>query len=604
MSLLSPILMQPWAERLGWTLVHFLWQGTLIATLYGVVRTFQASTGTARFRYALACVTLLAMVIAPIVTFILSASPESPQPEGRIAGAIVSFGGNSGANWLVPITAGALRIWRYRTSWIALVWCMGVAAFCARLAGGWILASRIRRSTLPVPEEWQRSFATLHRRLRISPRVRLVASSYVSVPVVVGWLRPIVLAPLYAFAGMERPLIEALFAHELAHIRRRDYLVNLLQGFVEAALFYHPAVWWISGHIRRERELCCDDIAASACGDTLVYVRALTELAAFRLPRSYPALAANDGSLTERIARLLGMADIAGVANPSVRTVPAGPVLAITAAALLVVLLATAGRGYSQIAVLPAVSLPAFEAASIRPSDPDSQLKIDFAAGGRLIVTHATLRFLIKIAYDISDDQIAGGPSWINDRRFDVQAKPASATGGDPQAMTKEQILTFHEPIRLRLQRLLADRFQLGLRKESKPMPVFALIVGAKGPRLKTDSSPGDIEMKTGSGRGLLAATRVDMPALAHFLSEGQVGRPVTDMTGLTGKFDFRLEWTPDPTLNPLSSNSAANQPNPADSGGVSIFTALQQQLGLKLEPRTSPSDYLVVTRAELPSEN
>ncbi len=604
MNFLSPILMQPWVERLGWSLVHFLWQGSVIAALYALVRTLRGRNGTAGFRHALACAALFAMVVAPIVTFIVSGSPESPRPEGRISGAIVSFGafgGYSGVDWLVPVTAGALRIWRYRTaSWIALAWSIGVIAFCARLAGGCVLASRIRCSTLPVPEEWARSFATLRQRLHIPPRVRLVVAPSVTVPVVVGWLRPIVLAPLYAFAGMERPLIEALFAHELAHILRRDYLVNLLQGVVEAVLFYHPAVWWISGHIRLERECCCDDIAATACGDTLVYVRALTELEAFRLPPPHPALAASGGSLTERIARLLGMK---GIPTTSSRMVSAGPVVAI-AAVLLAVLLATTARGYSQISVVPAATLPAFEVASIRPSDPDSQLKIEFAAGGRLIVTHATLRFIIKIAYDIYDDQHTGGPSWIGDKRFDVQAMPAAASGGDPQTMTKEQILVFHEPIRLRLQRLLADRFQLGLRKDSKPMPVFALIVAAKGAKLKTDSSPGDMEMKTGSGRGVLTATRADMQALAHFLSEGQVGRPVEDMTGITGKVDFRLEWTPDPALNPLSSNGAANPQTAPDSGGVSIFTALQNQLGLKLDPRTSPSDYLVVTRAELPSEN
>jgi uncharacterized protein (TIGR03435 family) len=240
---------------------------------------------------------------------------------------------------------------------------------------------------------------------------------------------------------------------------------------------------------------------------------------------------------------------------------------------------------------------PSFEVASIKPSDPDSQLKIDYAAGGRLIVTHATLRFLIKIAYDISDDQITGGPGWINSTRFDVQAKPAAPIAGDPQTMTKDQLLMFHAPTRLRLQKLLADRFQLEMRKESKPMPIFALVVAQAGPKMKLDSSPGDAELKTGDGRGVLTATRVGMSALAGFLNEGQTGRPVTDMTGLTGKFDFRLEWTPDPSLGGAPAA-------PADPGGISIFTALQQQLGLRLDPRTGASDYFVVTRAELPSAN
>ena len=246
---------------------------------------------------------------------------------------------------------------------------------------------------------------------------------------------------------------------------------------------------------------------------------------------------------------------------------------------------------------------PAFEVATIKPSDPESQLKIDFAAGGRLFVTHATLRFLIKIAYDISDDQLAGGPGWINSTRFEVQGKPATPTGGDPQNMTNDQILLFHEPIRLRLQRLLADRFHLELRRESKPMPIFALVAAKNGPKMKRSSGTGNPELKTGSGRGLLTATRVDMATLAKFLSEGQTGRPVVDGSGLPGRFDFKLDWTPDPSLNPLQANAGGVSAG-ADAGGISIFTALQQQLGLRLEARNGASDYFVVTRAELPSAN
>lgn len=230
---------------------------------------------------------------------------------------------------------------------------------------------------------------------------------------------------------------------------------------------------------------------------------------------------------------------------------------------------------------------PSFEVASIKPSDPDTPLKVDFAAGGRLVVTHATLRFLIKIAYDIGDDQLSGGPGWINSTRFDVQGKPPNATGTNPET-------------HLRLQKLLADRFGLEMRRESKPMPVFALVVAKGGPKMKRDSNPGDAELKTGNGRGVLTATRVDMPALVRFLSDGQTGRPVTDMTGLTGKYDFRLEWTPDASLGGAQAAPAV----PADPGGISIFTAVQQQLGLRLEPRAGASDYFVVTRAELPSAN
>lgn len=240
-----------------------------------------------------------------------------------------------------------------------------------------------------------------------------------------------------------------------------------------------------------------------------------------------------------------------------------------------------------------------FEVASIKPSEPNGQLKVDFAPGGRLIVEHATLRFLIKIACDVSDDQITGGPAWVGSKRFDIQAKPDKQVPGDPAKMTEEQLLLFHQPTRLRLQRLLAERFGLELRKESKPMPIFALTVAKSGVKMKRDSATGDPVLKS-TGGGVLEAIHADMDTVARFLSEGQTGRPVVNMTGLSGGFDFRLEWTPDASLSP----SDAADSTAGNLGGLSIFTVLQQDLGLKLEARTASAVSLVVTRSEVPAGN
>jgi hypothetical protein len=136
-------------------------------------------------------------------------------------------------------------------------------------------------------------------------RVRLLVSPRVDAPAVLGWLRPVILAPVAALSGLSPDHIEALLAHELAHIRRNDYLINLLQSVVETLLFYHPAVWWISRQIRTERELCCDDLAVALTTDVLTYAQALAELEAGRPSRLRTAVAGTDGSLSRRIARLL-----------------------------------------------------------------------------------------------------------------------------------------------------------------------------------------------------------------------------------------------------------------------------------------------------------
>ena len=163
--------------------------------------------------------------------------------------------------------------------WVVAVWLAGAMVFWLRLIGGWIFAERLRSSLVrPAPREWQQALDRLKNRIRVSRPVRLLVSSLVQAPAVVGWLRPVVLVPVGALAGLPPEQIEALLLHELAHIRRHDYLVNIVQSAIEALLFYHPAVWWVSGHIRAERELCCDDMAVSVSGDAVTYARALAEL--------------------------------------------------------------------------------------------------------------------------------------------------------------------------------------------------------------------------------------------------------------------------------------------------------------------------------------
>jgi hypothetical protein len=181
-----------------------------------------------------------------------------------------------------------------------------VTACSVRLAAGWISAARLRSShNRPPSEEWQHALQRLIERMRVGRPVRLLVSDRVESLSVMGWLRPVILAPLGLLTGLASDHVEALLAHELAHVRRHDYLVNLLQGIAESLLFYHPAVWWLSGQIRAEREHCCDDLAVAASGDVLTYARALAELESARPAHFKAALAANDGSLVRRIRRLI-----------------------------------------------------------------------------------------------------------------------------------------------------------------------------------------------------------------------------------------------------------------------------------------------------------
>ena len=189
-----------------------------------------------------------------------------------------------------------------------VAWLAGVTVLSARLCAGWLFLQRLRlRATQPVAAAWEAALRRLAARLRVSRPVRLVESTLVEVPSVVGWLRPVILLPASMLGGLTLGELEALLAHELAHIRRHDYLVNLVQTALETLLFYHPAVWWASRAIRHEREACCDDIAAAACGDRLHYARALAHMEELRVASPRLAVAASGGSLAHRIARLLGV---------------------------------------------------------------------------------------------------------------------------------------------------------------------------------------------------------------------------------------------------------------------------------------------------------
>jgi beta-lactamase regulating signal transducer with metallopeptidase domain len=187
------------------------------------------------------------------------------------------------------------------------VWLAGVALFSLRSAGGFFVLARMRqRESLPVASEVQEVCMALQRRLGLNLVIRYAQCQWLHAPAVIGWFRPIVFLPLTALTGLSEAQLQAVIAHELAHIRRLDSLVNAFQVMVETLLFYHPAVWWLNKRIRVERENCCDDVAIALCGNAVDYARALTLMAEWRVAPSF-AMAANRGPLSARIGRLLGI---------------------------------------------------------------------------------------------------------------------------------------------------------------------------------------------------------------------------------------------------------------------------------------------------------
>ena len=308
-EVLSPALVR----GVGFALLHSLWQGGALALL--LAGALPLLRRRAEVRYALAAGALGALLLAVGLTLGYYYSQYSPAPAASAVVAVPSarvlaFQENELTQPVVPTPAQRVE------PYLPLVvgaWLLGLVVLSGRLAGGLLHAGRLRRTGQPLGPEWQQRLAALAARAGLRRPVALLESARVAGPLVLGHLRPAILLPLGAVAGLPPSLLEALLAHELAHVVRRDYLLNLGLAVVEVLFFYHPAVWFMAGCLRAERENCCDDQAAALCGgDRLRVARALAELAELTAaPLAAPRLAlaaagsSGRGGLLARVRRLV-----------------------------------------------------------------------------------------------------------------------------------------------------------------------------------------------------------------------------------------------------------------------------------------------------------
>jgi bla regulator protein blaR1 len=300
---ISPELLQ----ALGWTLLHFVWQGAALAGLFGVANTIcrQATT-----RYALAVIALVLMIAAPVITFTALVQQKDPAVRYGARGTSASAAKPvQGVSVTARPSAPEPETSASEPAVILFVeaWFLGVVLLSLRTAGGLFVIERMRRIKMkPVGRELYLKCIALQLKMGFERVIRYCECDCLDAPAAFGWIRPVVLLPVRALSGLTEDQIEAVIAHELAHIRRLDCFVNLFQIGVETLLFYHPAVWWVSQRIRIEREHCCDDEAVALCGDVVTYARALALMEEWRTAPSL-MMAANRSPLSQRVVRLLGL---------------------------------------------------------------------------------------------------------------------------------------------------------------------------------------------------------------------------------------------------------------------------------------------------------
>jgi TonB family protein len=293
MDFLNTVINSPVFNSLSMTLIHFVWQGTVLALFLGAALKL-ISNKYSNLRYNLSILTLILCLIAPCITYFLvyntqltpsSALVESTNIIPKLELSFISY---------LPL--------------LSIVWLMGVSYLSIGYCKALLSIYKLPKTQVSEPEQWLNElFISIKQSLYVSQNVRLLVSKLVEVPMVIGWLKPVILVPVNMVSGLSNEQLKLLIAHELAHVKRYDYFINLIQSLVEVFLFYHPAVKWISKQIRIDREYCCDDIAVKNQNVKIDYAKALLNAEELR-PNTIPlmAMAATGGDLKSRVSRVVG----------------------------------------------------------------------------------------------------------------------------------------------------------------------------------------------------------------------------------------------------------------------------------------------------------
>ncbi|MEM8909915.1 MAG: M56 family metallopeptidase, partial [Bacteroidota bacterium] len=280
MDFLSHYISEPLIHALGWTVLHSLWQGSLVAIVMALILS-NLQKKSARLRYEIASLSLFLVFILSLSTFILlyeSAEQQAAQafyPEESFLLMQLEVQ----TSFFQDSLQRGVEYFNQSLPLIVTFWLVGALFFAMRLLGGLAYVQHLKYNDNELlPDFWQDQMRRLARQLRMKQHIELLESRLVTVPMVIGFFKPVILLPLGAINSLTEKEVEAILAHELAHIARYDFLLNIVLSLIEVLFYYHPAVWWISANVRLERENCCDDVAVQLCGNSLVYAQALVSL--------------------------------------------------------------------------------------------------------------------------------------------------------------------------------------------------------------------------------------------------------------------------------------------------------------------------------------
>ncbi len=464
------------------------------------------------------------------------------------------------------------------TTVLAAFWLAGALSVLLRWLWHWYAIRRTMRTAVNVPADLG------IRVLSVPARIE---------PGIFGLFRPVLLVPASLMNELTPEQFDAIMAHERRHIACRDNLTAALHMCVEALVWFHPLVWWIGSRLMEERERDCDEAVLRSGSRARDYARGIVSVCRQYTESPLACTAGISGAdLKKRIREIMSWR---GSLPVSLRR------KAVLAAAAAVAVSLPFFIGLTKAQSLPPAPQYTYEVVSIHKTPP-GQTNVHIGPGpqGGLRTENTSVMVLIAFAYSIQNYQIVGAPGWASSERFDVMFTPDKTEINPGPGMDPKDFEGYVHRNGQRLQAVLRDRFGLVLRTETRELPIYGLIQAPRGNKLSlnADEKSGVPSIQT-NGNRQITASNATMEMLAEQLSM-ELQRPVQDETGLKGRYNLKLEWAPEPDISPDHVAAGANNSLP----GVSIFTAITEQLGLKLEAKKGPVPVYVVEKIERPTEN
>lgn len=559
-----------------WTpLANHVWQSTLFAGAAGLLTlVFRRNRAAVRHGLWLAASVKFLVPFALLTAvggwFEWSAGTRVAAP---VSSAILQVSEPFAAAETIATAEAPSEPWGWLGGLAIAIWFGGCTVAVMRWRGRWLRIHSAMRASIRLP---------------IGGPVEVRSSPARLEPGIFGIFRPVLMLPEGIAERLTAEQFQAILAHEFCHVRRRDHLAAALHMVVEAVFWFHPLVWWIGGRLIAERERACDEEVLRLGSEPDVYAAGILNVCRFFLESPLACAPGVTGAdLKQRIEDIMTRHARQDLTRARKVLLGAAGVAAVAAPVLVGVMPPPAAQ--AQGAPLR------FEVASIKPVKGDvGRGALQTMPGGGLRLSGSTVRQLISFAYHVREYQITGGPRWIDSEGFSIDARPErpdAAGGGENSAPGTASWSRLEQ----RLQNLLAERFHLVIRKDVKQGPILALTQAKGGSKLQPLEDAENIPPGTMRSANSITGRAGTMNMLAALLSNW-LGRPVEDRTGLTGRYSYKVEYAVDPLRDADGVGVEAT--------GPSLYTALQEQLGLKLESTRGDIVTIVIDRVQRPSAN